>query len=60
MDAMLRACQVTSCLMFLLALAGCGQSGALYMPGNPSQMTVPAAPEASAADGEDDDNGDSE
>ena len=24
-----------------LLLAGCGQSGPLYMPGNPSQMSVP-------------------
>ena len=55
-----RACYVTSRLLFLLALAGCGQSGALYMPGNPSQMTVPAATEADAEDGEADDNGDSD
>ena len=30
------------------------------MPGNPSQMTVPAATDANAEDGEDDDSGDSD
>ena len=55
-----RACHVISCLLFALALAGCGQSGPLYMPGNPSQMTVPAATDANAEDGEDDDSGDSD
>ena len=28
-------------VVIALLLAGCGQSGPLYMPGNPSQMTVP-------------------
>ena len=33
-----------------LFLAGCGQSGPLYMPGNPSQMTVPASQPAESTD----------
>jgi predicted small lipoprotein YifL len=45
--------------LIVLALAGCGQSGPLYMPGNPSQMTVPSAePGSSAEEGEAGDNGD--
>jgi predicted small lipoprotein YifL len=45
--------------LIALALAGCGQSGPLYMPGNPSQMTVPSADTgASTEEGEADDNGD--
>ncbi len=41
-------------LVASLLLAGCGQSGPLYMPGNPSQMTVPAEEPAEADDDEND------
>ena len=44
-----------------IILAGCGQSGPLYMPGNPSQMTVPATqPAESTDDSEDADASDNE
>ena len=33
-------------LMFLFS--GCGQSGPLYVPGNPSQMTVPPSQETAS------------
>ena len=48
--------------IFLLLLAGCGQSGPLYIPGDPSRMTVPPEnPEniQQTDQGEDDENGDS-
>ena len=35
-----------------LMLAGCGQSGPLYMPGNPSQMTVPEEQPAESTEDE--------
>lgn len=48
--------------LFLLCLAGCGQSGPLYLPGSPSEMTtVPPTPEEAADEEEDDgDSGDRE
>ena len=48
-------------LCIAAACAGCGQSGPLYLPGSPSQMTtLPPAPEDSAGGEEEDDdnNGD--
>jgi predicted small lipoprotein YifL len=30
---------------FLSLLSACGQSGALYLPGDPSAMAVPTSPE---------------
>lgn len=33
-------------LASLLFISGCGQSGPLYVPGNPSQMAVPPAQES--------------
>jgi predicted small lipoprotein YifL len=41
-------------LVIALVLAGCGQSGPLYMPGNPSQMSVPPAQPAQPAESADD------
>jgi len=32
-----------SALAFLFLFSGCGQSGPLYIPGNPSTMAVPPA-----------------
>ena len=58
---MSRALFAAYCLVTAIILAGCGQSGPLYMPGNPSQMTVPATqPAESTDDGEDADNSDNE
>jgi predicted small lipoprotein YifL len=44
------------------AIAGCGQSGPLYLPGSPSEMTtLPPAPEEATDEEEDDaDDGDRE
>jgi predicted small lipoprotein YifL len=32
-----------SVLVFMFPFSGCGQSGPLYVPGNPSTMAVPAS-----------------
>lgn len=34
-------------ISFVLLLPGCGQSGPLYIPGDPSQMAVPPTNETS-------------
>ncbi len=50
-------------ILFTLSLAGCGQSGKLYMPGNPSQVTAtpPGEPaEAPAGESESEENGESD
>ena len=43
-----------------LLLVGCGQSGPLYMPGNPSQISAPAIesgePAADSQEADDSDN----
>ena len=50
-------------LLFAFALVGCGQSGPLYLPGNPSQVQVPPTqqqqpPAQSEDDDEDEENDD--
>ena len=48
--------QLTTCVSTLGAVAlvllfsGCGQSGPLYIPGDPSQMAVPPSAEQRAED----------
>ena len=43
---------------FLFVAAGCGQSGPLYIPGNPSKIQQPPPQAESTADDEQEDNGD--
>ncbi|MCH8060026.1 MAG: hypothetical protein IIA11_06165 [Proteobacteria bacterium] len=46
-------------LLLLMFLIGCGQSGALYIPGNPSTVqSPPAAPAAPADDVKDEEDSD--
>lgn len=47
-------CTLTALLLTLL-LAGCGQSGPLYVPGDPSSIKAP--PEAQASDDQSEENG---
>jgi predicted small lipoprotein YifL len=48
--------RVLAALIFLAALSACGQSGPLYIPGNPSTVQTPAEqPAAEDADEDDDD-----
>jgi len=39
---------------FIVLLSGCGQSGALYIPGDPSRMEVPPAGETASDQNEED------
>jgi predicted small lipoprotein YifL len=39
-----------SVLVFMFPFSGCGQSGPLYVPGNPSTMAVPPSQEPAAED----------
>ena len=56
MNSQLRMLTTLLLLMFLL---GCGQSGALYIPGNPSTVQPPpAAPADDVKIGEDSDEAD--
>ncbi len=48
-------------LAFMFLFSGCGQSGPLYIPGNPSQMVIPPSQEtASEEELEEDSNEPSE
>jgi predicted small lipoprotein YifL len=52
---------IVAAFLVALGLAGCGQSGPLYIPGNPSEVAVPAerpAPAAEPADEEEEDRDD--
>lgn len=40
----------------LLLLSACGQSGPLYLPGNPSQVQEPPPPPAQPGEREDDED----
>ena len=51
--------RVLAALIFLAALSACGQSGPLYIPGNPSTVQAPAEPPA-AEDADEDDEPDDE
>lgn len=55
---MIPALRAAAMLAALLTLAGCGQSGPLYLPGDPSQVESPASvipgTESEAEDDEDD------
>ena len=55
---MKRICLLMTVLAAVFVVAGCGQSGPLYVPGNPSQMAVPPSQETAGTqdpeDGEDD------
>ena len=53
-------------LTFLLAViaslsffAGCGQSGPLYIPGDPSQMAVPPSQDTTSEESEEEDTAES-
>ena len=41
-------------MLLILFLAGCGQSGPLYIPGDPSSIEAPAEQPASEEDKDDD------
>lgn len=53
---MSHAIRALAALSFALLLAGCGQSGPLYLPGDPSQVQTP--PPQSTSDEADDETED--
>jgi len=55
---MKRLFAVLAAISFLFAAAGCGQSGPLYIPGNPSKIQQPPPQAESTADEEQEENGD--
>lgn len=44
-------------LPFMFLFSGCGQSGPLYIPGNPSQMAVPPSQESAGEEELEEDSG---
>jgi len=44
---------------FMVLFSGCGQSGPLYIPGNPSQMAVPPSQPPVSEEEPEEDNGES-
>jgi len=57
---MLRALLKGLALCAGLALSACGQSGPLYLPGNPSQMTTPVPEQVTPAEDEENAEGNDE
>ena len=47
-------------LVFLFVSSGCGQSGPLYIPGNPSTVQQPPPQAESTAEEESEENGDND
>lgn len=43
---MKRLTLLTAAFAFMVLFSGCGQSGPLYVPGNPSTMAVPPSSDA--------------
>lgn len=52
---MTRQMTLYTALLFALLFAGCGQSGPLYLPGNPSEMKLPPQPQQEQADEQEED-----
>ena len=48
-----------SVLAFMFLFSGCGQSGPLYIPGNPSQMAVPPSQPPVSEEEPEEENGES-
>ena len=58
---MLRFSVIPAALVLASGLGACGQSGPLYMPGNPSQITTePPGPVEPSVETPEDDGGESE
>ena len=53
---MMHVIPAIAALLLLLGLSGCGQSGPLYLPGDPSEVRTP--PAETASDEEEDETGD--
>jgi predicted small lipoprotein YifL len=56
---MKRLMSLIAVLAFMFLFSGCGQSGPLYIPGNPSQMAVPPSQQPVSEEEPEEDNGES-
>ena len=56
---MKRLTSLIAVLALMFVFSGCGQSGPLYIPGNPSQMAVPPSQENASEEVQEEDNGES-
>ena len=54
---MKRLMSLIAVLAFMFLFSGCGQSGPLYIPGNPSQMAIPPSQESAGVEELEDDSG---
>ena len=59
-DPMKRLFAALAAFSFLFVAAGCGQSGPLYIPGNPSKIQQPPPQAESTADEEQEQDGDTD
>jgi len=50
--------KILSSIIFAFVLAGCGQSGPLYVPGDPSSVRTPPQSEQADEDSEDENEDD--
>ena len=57
---MKRFLAILAALSFLFVVSGCGQSGPLYIPGNPSKIQQPPPKAESTAEEEAEENGEGE
>ena len=57
---MKRICLLMTVIASIFVIAGCGQSGPLYVPSNPSQMAVPPSQEIASMENPEDGKGDGE
>jgi predicted small lipoprotein YifL len=57
---MKRICLLMTVIASIFVVVGCGQSGPLYIPGNPSQMAVPPSQEIANTENPEDGEDDSE
>jgi len=56
---MKRLTSLIAVLSFMFLFSGCGQSGPLYIPGNPSQMAVPPSQQPVSEEEPEEDNSES-
>ena len=52
---MMRHTYLCAAVLLAFVLAGCGQNGPLYLPGNPSEMKVPPQAPQESSDEQDED-----
>ena len=54
---MFLAAAIAITFAILVGISGCGQSGKLYIPGDPSQMAVPSSRQTASEEEQEEDTG---